>query len=320
MKALHRIARVLSIAVGSLIGLLLILTATNLSITAVEKHRYPAPGKLVDVGGRNMHIFTEGSGTRNVILLNGLTTASPVTDFAPLIRALTQDFKVTVVEYFGYGWSDWTGEPRTNQNVVDEVRRALREADILPPYVVVPHSLSGIYTLYWINKHPEEIDAVVALDITVAAQLKYLHWTSLYSLLNVARIVGIVRLALLVDPGLAGYSYPSFSEAQRQTIRRMASWNYLNRTVLNEIYRISQNLREVQGYKFPDTIPISMILSRDTTREMGKLMPGTDWVTVNQDLVAGNPRATIYLVDGGHNVHWLNSGMIARVVRETVAR
>ena len=320
MKALHRIARVLSITVGSLIGLLLILTATNLSITAVEKHRYPAPGKLVDVGGRNMHIFTEGSGTRNVILLNGLTTASPVTDFAPLIRGLTQDFRVTVVEYFGYGWSDWTGEPRTNQNVVDEVRRALREADILPPYVVVPHSLSGIYTLYWINKHPEEIDAVVALDITVTAQLKYLHWTSLYSLLNVARIVGIVRLALLVDPDLAGYSYPSFSEAQRQTIRRMASWNYLNRTVLNEIYRISQNLREVQGYKFPDTIPISMILSRDTTREMGKLMPGTDWVTVNQDLVAGNPRASIYLVDGGHNVHWLNSGMIARVVRETVAR
>jgi pimeloyl-ACP methyl ester carboxylesterase len=320
MKALHRIARVLGITVASLVSLLLILTATNLTITAIEKHRYPAPGRLVEVGGRKMHIFTEGSGTRNVILLSGLTTASPVSDFAPLIHALTQDFKVTVVEYFGYGWSDWTVEPRTNQNVVEEVRRALREADILPPYIVVPHSLSGIYTLYWINKHPEEIDAVVALDVTVAAQLKYLHWTSLYSLLNVARTLGIVRLALLVDPGLAGYSYPSYSEAQRQTIRRMASWNYLNRTVLNEIYRISSNLREVQGYKFPDTIPISMILSRDTALEMGKLMPGTDWVTMNQDLVAGNTRASIYLVDGGHNVHWLNSGMIAGVVRETVAR
>jgi pimeloyl-ACP methyl ester carboxylesterase len=316
----RKLARVFGIIVGSLVGLVLILAVVNLSITAMERHCFPAPGRFVEVGGRRMHIFTVGSGTRNVVLLSGLGTASPVTDFAPLINALKPDFTVTVVECFGYGWSDWTDQPRTNQKVVEEVRLALREAGVLPPYIVVPHSLSGIYTLYWTNIHPEEVSAVVALDMTVPAQLKYIHPTGVYTLVGVARAVGVVRLALLLDPGLAGYNVPAYSEEQRQTVRRMASWNYLNKTVRNETYWASSNLREVQDDKFPDSIPTSMILSKDSVQQLGKFMPGMDWVKAHQDLVAGNSKAKIYLVDGGHNVHWLNSEMIADVLRETVGR
>jgi len=316
----RKLAKVVGIIIGSLVGLVLIVTLANLSITAIERQRFPAPGGFVEVGGRRMHILTVGSGTRNVVLLSGLGTASPVTDYSPLINALKPDFTVTVVECFGYGWSDWTNLPRTNQNVIGEVRLALREAGVLPPYIVVPHSLSGIYTLYWINIHPEEISAVVALDITVPVQFKYIHPTGLYTLVGVARALGLVRLALLVDPGLAAYSVPAYSEEQRQTVRRMASWNYLNKTVLNESYWSFSNLREVQGYKFPDHIPISMILSKDSAQQLGKFMPGMDWVKAHQDLVAGNSKAKIYLVDGGHNVQWLHSEVIAGVIRETVAR
>ena len=121
----RKLARVIAITVGSLVGMVLVVAVANLSITAIERHRFPAPGRFVEVGGRKMHIFTAGSGSRNVVLLSGLGTASPVTDFAPLINALKPDFTVTVVECFGYGWSDWTDQPRTNQNVVGEVRRAL---------------------------------------------------------------------------------------------------------------------------------------------------------------------------------------------------
>jgi hypothetical protein len=63
-----------------------------------------------------------------------------------------------------------------------------------------------------------------------------------------------------------------------------------------------------------------MILSKDSAQQLGKFMPGMDWVKAHQDLVAGNSKAKIYLVNGGHNVHWLNSEMIAEVVRETVER
>jgi pimeloyl-ACP methyl ester carboxylesterase len=321
MKGFFRkLAKTIGIIVGSLVGLVLVLTVANLGMTAIERHRFPAPGRFVEVGGRRMHIFTVGSGTRNVVLLSGLGTVSPVTDFTPLINALKPDFTVTVVECFGYGWSDWTDRPRTNENVVEETRLALREAGVLPPYIVVPHSLSGIYTLYWINVHPEEISAVVALDITVSAQFRYIHPRGLYTAVSVARSVGVVRLALLVDPGLAAYSVPAYSEAQRQTVRRMASWNYFNKVVLNEIYWAPLNLREVQGDRFPEPVPISMILSKDSAQQLGKVMSGMDWVKAHQDLVAGNSKGKIYLVDGGHNVQWLNSERIAEVVRETVLR
>ena len=306
-RAYPILVRVLAICFGSLVGLVFLLSVINLSLTTVEKHRYPAPGKMVEIGGHKMHVLTEGSGPRNVVLLSGWGTPSPVTDFAPLINALEPDFTVTIVECFGYGWSDSTRVPRTNHNVIEEVRAALRQAGILPPYIVVPHSISGIYTLYWTNAHPEEISAVVGLDPSVPGLLKYMHSAGPMALLQVAHIGGIVRLALLVDPALLGYNSPVFSDVQKQTLTRMAIWNYGNTALTGEGYLLVSNLREVQDCKFPSAIPTSMILSKDSVQLFGRLMPGLDWVKVHQEVVARDPKARIYLVDGGHYVHWLNS-------------
>jgi len=43
-----------------------------------------------------MHLYTEGTGKRNVILLSGWGTAGPVIDYKPLTEALRNDFKVTL--------------------------------------------------------------------------------------------------------------------------------------------------------------------------------------------------------------------------------
>ena len=300
-------------------SLLTLLALANFAITAVETRSHPAPGMIVIVNERRMHIQTQGCGQQNVVLLSGLGSSSPVTDFEPLVRALRPDFKVTVVEYFGYGWSDRTSVARTNRNVVEELRVALRKANVLPPYVLVPHSWSGTYTLYYANKHPEEICAIIGLDITVPAQLRYVHSSAWPFIMTAAHATGIVRLALLLNPGLVGYDSPSYTESQRDTIRMMAAWNYGNHTVANEMQCIFANLQEVQDYKFPATIPVSFVLSHDSIKNVGLQMPGIDWLKAHQDLVAGDTRAGIAIVEGGHNVHWRNSEEISKIIRKTVA-
>lgn len=314
-----KIVRVIGIVIGSIAGLLLVMMLANLSMTAWEKHRYPAPGRLVEVGGQRMHLLTVGSGPHNVLLLCGLGTVSPVADFSPLVSNLKQDFQVSVVEYLGYGWSDWTDKPRTNKAIIDEVRTVLKKAGIMPPYIVVPHSLSGIYTLYWSSAYPEEISAVVALDTTVPLQIGYLSRKGFSPIFGVARVLGIVRAALLVDPGLSGYATPAYSEEQRQTVRRMASWSYLNRTIMEERSRAYENIEEVKDFRYPAQTPVSMILAKDTIEMFGRATPPLDWVKAHAQIVAGNPRAKIHIVDGDHNVHWNNSGIIADIVRRTAA-
>ncbi len=300
-------------------GFLAILALANITATTLETRSHPAPGAQVVVGGRIMHIQTRGHGQHDVVLLSGLGTVCPAIDFAPLVDALETDFRVTVVEYFGYGWSDRTSVPRTNRNIVNELRAGLLAARVPPPYVLVPHSMSGIYALYYANAHPGEVSAVIGLDTTVPDQEAYVHDTAWPALWPIANAAGIVRLTLLLDPGMAGYDPPAFTEAERDRIRMMAARNYGNRTVADELRRLRANLAEVQGRRFPQAIPTSFVLSRESMQGVPASMPGLDWLAAHRDLLSGCPRGEIVIVDGGHNVHWRNSGRIAGVVRRTVA-
>jgi pimeloyl-ACP methyl ester carboxylesterase len=122
---------------------------------------------LVELDGENMHIYTKGEGENTFVLLSGLGTTAPVLDFEPLVNELAKENKVVVVEGFGYGWSDLTKKERTVENIVGEIRAALQLANIKGPYILMPHSISGIYSMYYANKYPEEVKAIIGIDPTL---------------------------------------------------------------------------------------------------------------------------------------------------------
>jgi len=130
------------------------------------KHKSPAPGKMVDVNGREMHVFTQGEGKYTYIFLSGSGTRYPTTDFEPLWSLLVKDNKVAVVEKAGYGWSDISDNAsRDIDNLLQESREALRQAEIHPPYIIVPHSASGLEALYWAQTYPNEVVAIIGIDM-----------------------------------------------------------------------------------------------------------------------------------------------------------
>ena len=313
-----RLLKILGIVVGSIIGLLIVLSVVNLTMTAVERNHVRAPGHLVSVNGHRIHVLTVGVGRPNVVLLSGHGNPAPVSDFAPLIEALQHDFSVTVVEYPGYGWSDGTKEARTNANIVGELRAALREAGVLPPYVLVPHSMSGLYTLYYASKYPADVLAVIGLDTTVPAQGDYYDSLRLPLLPSFLRVTGLLRLAVTLDPGLAGHAAAPYTDTERETMRRMIVWNYGNATMNREFRSVARNCADLNGVLFPNTIPVSFVLSEETAEQGPKVIPGFDWIKAHQTLLAPGGKARITLVPGGHFVYWSNSQQIAAVVRETI--
>ena len=94
----------------------------------------------------------------------------PTVEFAPLMRALSQKYTVCTVELFGYGHSDGIDTPRTNENYVGEIREALTQAGLHPPYVLMPYYASGIYAEYYAAKYPDEIEGLILLDSTPAVE------------------------------------------------------------------------------------------------------------------------------------------------------
>ena len=70
-------------------------------------------GELVEVNGHNMSAYTEGDGDKTFVFMSGSGTCSPILDFKSLYSLLSNEYKIAVVEKFGYGFSD----------VVDKNRR-----------------------------------------------------------------------------------------------------------------------------------------------------------------------------------------------------
>lgn len=60
-----------------MVAVVLIWIAFHYIKTAYEQKNYPAIGKLVEVNGNNMHVYTKGNGENTIVLLSGLGTASP---------------------------------------------------------------------------------------------------------------------------------------------------------------------------------------------------------------------------------------------------
>ncbi|MBS0434532.1 MAG: alpha/beta hydrolase [Proteobacteria bacterium] len=72
----------------------------------------------------------------------------------------------------GYGRSDPVATPRDGTHVVAELRELLRAQRLEPPYVLVGHSLGGLYMQLFARQHPDEVQALILVDSTHPEQLR----------------------------------------------------------------------------------------------------------------------------------------------------
>ncbi len=124
-------------------------------------------GIKVPVGKGKLNVYTEGNGDIAIVILSGAGVSSPVLEYRPLYRKLSDKYKIAVVEKSGYGFSESTETERTVENMVDESRKALIGAGIKSPYILMPHSYSGFEAIYWANTYPDEVTAILSIDMGI---------------------------------------------------------------------------------------------------------------------------------------------------------
>lgn len=126
------------------------------------KQNYAPPGKLVDVGGFRLHIDKIGSGGPTILLEAGSRESSLIWRDIPEKMA---EF-ATVVRYdrAGYAWSDPASTERSGDNIVQELHTALEKEGIDGPYILVGHSVGGMYSRLFAQKYKDEVQGLVLLD------------------------------------------------------------------------------------------------------------------------------------------------------------
>jgi pimeloyl-ACP methyl ester carboxylesterase len=94
----------------------------------------------------------------------------------------------------GTGWSDGVPLPRSATVVADEVRELLRVAGVPAPYLLVGHSLGGLYAHRFTQRFPDEVAALLLLDPAHEAYAVHMPKPTLGEVLRTS--VGMVRVLL----------------------------------------------------------------------------------------------------------------------------
>jgi pimeloyl-ACP methyl ester carboxylesterase len=270
---------------------------------------YPPPGQLVEVNGHRLHVYAEGSGEPTLVFMSGSGTTAPTLDFRGLYRRLSDDYRVVVVERAGYGWSDDTDAPRDIDTVLAETRLALQAAGESQPYVLLPHSLSGLEAIHWANSYPDEVAAIVGLDPSVPAV--YAEIPPPRFILRLAAFTarsGLLRLVPAVCHGSPAVSEGHLTAEETAAYCAMIYRRTWSANMLAETEITQANARQVAAAGIPDT-PIYLFISN------GADLPVPNWVELLISYAEEAPNGRYQLLDVSHYVHNLAADTIAAEIK-----
>lgn len=256
------------IILGSIVCLNIISFTINQIFFSSELASISPYGELIEINGQKMHVYSMGNGEKTIVLLPGFSVPLPCADFGPLMRELSKDYTVVCIEYFGIGFSEQTDMPRTNENYTEEIRTALSLVGYKAPYVLMPHSGSGIYSEYYAAKYPDEVSAIIMLDTTSSAKTETIVPKFVYGISKVQQSIGLNRIVnFFVVPSLLkkenGYTEKEISDYGKFIN------HYYNDTIADQLSQSNDNIIEVMGMDFPNEVPVLKLIASQTTKQVG---------------------------------------------------
>lgn len=271
-------------------------------------------GQLVEVDGHKMNIYIEGEGEQTIVFLSGGGTCSPVLDFKSLYSLLSDDYKVVVVEKFGYGFSDVVDKERDVASVLADTRAALAAAGVEGPYILCPHSMSGIEALYWAQQYPEEVSAIVGLDMAVpGAYEDYKMNMPMLKLSQFAARVGFIRLL----PGVAeseAMKYGALTEEEKEIYKAVFFSRTATTTMMNEVSSIKESAKVVDDAGVPQ-VPMLLFVSNGS----GTGWAEESWRNYQKDYIQEVSDGRLVELNCSHYVHDHEYVLIAEEMAEYIS-
>jgi pimeloyl-ACP methyl ester carboxylesterase len=116
----------------------------------------------VEVDGRAVRMLIAGSGEATVVFENGY--AQPLETWGRVQPQVSTFARTVAYDRAGFGLSEASSSPRDGRQIASELRGALRAANVAPPYILVGHSLGGLYVRAFAGMYPTEVVGLVLVD------------------------------------------------------------------------------------------------------------------------------------------------------------
>lgn len=130
--------------------------------TALERREFPKPGRMVDVGGHQLHIHCVGKGTPIVVLEAPAAGLSAAWGWVQPDVAKTT--RVCAYDRAGLGWSESREGGFQPGAMVDELHGLLKGAGELGPYVMVGQGLGASLVEAFAGRHGADVASLILVD------------------------------------------------------------------------------------------------------------------------------------------------------------
>ena len=244
----------------------------------------PATASVDMIAGRQVESLTIKHPSANVSIVfeNGLRAT--VDGWDKVIDSLVPDASIFAYNRPGYGNSQETGTARDGATIVEELRQTLRHKGLAPPYILVGHSLGGLYMQLFAKRYPQEVSGLV-----------------------------------LVDPLLPGVIKKS---EEFPVWTRGAKRLFFSSTVNKEIDAIYQTSEQVLSLAPIDDKPIVMLINKPSgSTAVGVDFGAFNKDQKTRELVSGlYPKAKKIVVDSDHQVQRQNPADVVNAIRNILAK
>lgn len=312
VKRVKKALKIFSMIVGVICIFLIAVYIFHRICLKKEEKLFVPVGQLVEADGGKMNVYTEGEGDVTLVFMSGGGTCSPVLDFKSLYSQLTDEYKIAVVEKFGYGFSDVVDKERDINSILEDTRSALTAAGIEAPYILCPHSMSGLEALYWAQKYPDEITAIIGLDMAVPGYYESMKINMpLMHLATFAAQIGVTRII----PGLSesdAIKYGTLSEDDKALYRAVFYRRTATVTMINETEAVKENAKTVEAGGVPD-VPMLLFISDGSG---GTGFDKQVWREIPEKYLEGTADGRYVELDCPHYVHDHKYEKISECIRE----
>ncbi len=312
MKRVLRKSLIVVLAMMIILVLFVIISFVRHKICSSKEKDLRTPlGALVEVNGHNMSVYIEGKGDKTLVFLSGGGTCSPILDFKSLYSLLTDEYKIVVVEKFGYGFSDVVDEKRDIDTILSETRMALEKAEVQGPYILCPHSMSGLEALYWAQKYPKEVEAIIGLDMAVPGYYDEMNISiPVMKAGQYGAALGITRWI----PSLAesdAMKFGTLSDKEKEIYKAVFYQRTATVTMINEVKTVKDNANVVKEKGVPQ-VPMLLFVSNGSG---GTGFTEERWRSIPKEYISASENARFIELDCPHYVHDYKYEEIGKEIR-----
>jgi len=132
---------------------------------------FPPPGKLVEVMGRRLQLDCRGIGAPVVVFEAGLDINGALS-WSPIHDTVAQTTRACAYSRAGIMWSDPREGASDATTIARDLHALLANAGERPPFVLVGHSVGGLYVVTYTTTFPNEVAGLVLVESTHPEQVQ----------------------------------------------------------------------------------------------------------------------------------------------------